>query len=328
MNSNRKRIIRLSALVVVGFFMYAVLFVSSCLDRLPPFSHKKHVVEQELQCNTCHTGSEDGARAGAPNPDICATCHEEVQANLDMARELASRWPRLKTLPPDGIFSHKTHQDADIKCEQCHGNVGTSDKVKQKHIPAEADCLFCHTKVGISTDCSTCHQTINTSTAPPDHNQTWIRSHGEVAGEPVRGERCYRCHAKSSCLSCHAVQKPYDHTATWREYGHGVASQFDRNRCFACHRSDSCMRCHQESSPRSHRAGFGPPSNRHCYDCHLTGGEVSCVVCHGSAITHLSAPRIPAGAVHASASDCRSCHNGFLLKHPDNGESCKLCHKL
>lgn len=99
MNSNRKRIIRLSALVVVGFFMYAVLFVSSCLDRLPPFSHKKHVVEQELQCNTCHTGSEDGARAGAPNPDICATCHEEVQANLDMARELASRWPRLKTYP-------------------------------------------------------------------------------------------------------------------------------------------------------------------------------------------------------------------------------------
>jgi hypothetical protein len=143
----------------------------------------------------------------------------------------------------------------------------------------------------------------------------------------VRGERCFRCHERSSCNSCHNVQKPLDHTIAWKDFGHGAESQIDRSRCATCHRSDFCIKCHSETPPMNHRGGWGPPSDRHCNECHLTGGIQNCTVCHGARILHQSAPRKPDTNPHRLATDCRSCHQGFLLKHPDNGDNCRICHK-
>lgn len=327
MNSKKSKIVKISALIISGVFLAFVILASSCLEGLPTFSHQQHVKDQGMSCDDCHQPSADGTLAGAPDPEVCAACHEQVAKNMELAKELAKQWPRHKSLSPDGIFSHQTHKEGGITCDKCHGDMAKNKKVTFNILPRMADCMNCHSEVGVSTECSTCHREISRTSPPMDHRQGWRTAHGEAAMEPERGDQCFLCHDHGKCDSCHKVEEPRDHNASWREFGHGTMAQFDRNRCATCHKSDSCIRCHQEAVPRSHRAGWGPPSDRHCLGCHLTGGEESCYVCHGAGNKHLSAPHMPAGPVHSTATDCRSCHTGFLLEHPDNGEECTICHK-
>jgi len=332
MNSNKAKNMKILVLLASGIFLALVMLGSSCRKGLPTFSHKNHVQDQALQCDTCHTGSKDGAQAGVPSPDVCATCHEEAKdkKNLELAKSLAQKWPRFKTLSPDGIFSHKKHKDAGINCESCHYGIAKSKKVSQNFMPDEKTCLKCHKEKRVSTNCATCHQKISPTSAPPDHAQSWAKFHGEAARDPVRGGRCARCHTRNTCDTCHQTQRPADHTgASWVEFGHGADSRLDRSRCATCHRSDFCMTCHKESEPRSHAGAWGPPSDRHCFDCHLPGGGMSqdCAVCHGARISHPDAPARPSGLPHSAATDCQSCHTGFLMRHPDNGDNCLNCHK-
>jgi len=327
MNSKSLRIMKRLVLLTSVVFFALVLMGPSCRDKNPAFSHKNHIQKQKLECGDCHAGSEDGIQAGVPSTDTCSACHEDAKKYEGVAKEFTKQWPRIKALPPDGNFSHKTHENAGVKCEDCHNKVSNSKKITFANMPTESTCLECHRKRAGAAECSVCHKTINPKTAPPDHVQGWDRFHGEGALDPVRGERCFRCHERSVCASCHSVQKPQDHTQTWKEFGHGAASQIDRSRCATCHKSDFCIRCHSETPPRSHQGGWGPPIDRHCDECHLTGGVQECTVCHGTRILHRSAPERPDTTPHELKTDCRSCHHGFLLKHPDNGDNCRICHR-
>lgn len=328
MSSKSEKIMRRAALLAATAFMAAVLMAPSCLKDGAWFSHKKHVEEQELDCDICHSGSEDGKMAGAPGAEVCTACHEEAEKYSAIAEKLTEKWPRIKGLPPDGKFSHRTHKEAGVECSECHGKVGSGKRVTYRNMPDEETCISCHAEKGISTDCSTCHSELNPETAPESHGQAWIRFHGDSARDPVEGDRCERCHRTNTCNICHSVEKPRDHTYAWKDYGHGVASRIDRGRCATCHRTDYCVRCHRESPPVSHRGAWGVPSDRHCLDCHLGGGNVqNCRVCHGAGVGHRNAPFRPPGAPHDSATDCRACHTGASLGHPDNGDNCTICHK-
>ena len=306
------------ALVTLGF---------SCQGGRSGFSHQQHVEKQGLACSDCHAGSPDGVRAGAPDPRQCQNCHEEASKYSDLARRLAGKWPRLRALPADGKFSHGQHKEAGVECQSCHGQVAKSKRVAAKYLPTEAVCRKCHREMGVGNDCVTCHQKLNPRTAPPDHGPAWKRLHGPAAQDPIQGERCLRCHQKNSCASCHSLEKPADHSSAWLNFGHGNAAGIDRSRCAVCHRSDYCIRCHQESPPVSHAAGWGPPLERHCRQCHLTVSVSNCSVCHGAGVRHVTAPARPDSSPHNSPTDCRACHQGFLLPHPDNGDNCKTCHK-
>ncbi len=328
MSFKSQKIMRRVVLLVVTAFMAAVLMAPSCLKGGAWFSHEKHVEDQELDCDICHSGSGDGKMAGAPSAEVCTACHEEAEKYSGIAGKLTEKWPRIKALPPDGKFSHRTHNEAGVECSECHGKVGSGKRVTYRHMPDEQTCRSCHAEKGVGNDCSTCHSEINAETAPEDHGQAWMRFHGDSAKSPVEGDRCMRCHQESKCDSCHSSQKPRDHTYTWKDYGHGVASRIDRSRCATCHRTDYCTRCHRENPPRSHRGAWGSPSDRHCLSCHVGGGSVqNCRVCHGGGVGHRNAPFQPAGAPHDSATDCRACHTGASLGHPDNGDNCTICHK-
>ena len=326
-NIHITRYARQIVLLASGLFFALVLMGPSCEGKYPVFSHRNHVKKQNLQCNDCHTGSADGIQAGAPDPATCTACHEETEKYTAIADQLIKKWPRFRALPPDGKFSHKTHEDSGVKCEDCHRNVAKSNGITFSNMPTESTCLDCHKKRSGAAECSVCHQTINRDTPPQNHSQSWERFHGDSARDPVMGERCVRCHQRNYCDSCHNVQKPLDHTIAWKDFGHGTTAQIDRSRCATCHKSDFCVRCHSETPPMSHRGGWGPPLDRHCNECHLTGGVQNCTVCHGTRIMHRSAPTRPNTPPHQLATDCRSCHHGFLLKHADNGDNCKTCHK-
>ena len=281
---------------------------------------------RELECELCHAGTDSGGQLGAPGPDICASCHEDAGEQTGLARELAKDWPRIKALPPDGKFSHNRHAEADVKCHSCHANISNSKKVTLVQMPDMDTSMKCHSDTGVSTDCATCHEAIDIDNAPPSHSQSWERFHGEDSRDPMRGEMCSRCHERSTCATCHQTEKPRNHNYGWRNFGHGTTAQIDRSRCATCHRTDYCVRCHKETPPVNHRAGWGPPSERHCMSCHLTGGGdlQNCAVCHGARNTHPAAPARPRNTRHITATDCRTCHSA--LKHPDNGDNCKTCH--
>jgi hypothetical protein len=327
MNSKDVNFMRRAGWIGSGLVLALVLMGFSCGKGLK-FSHQQHVDKQGLECKDCHAGSPDGLQAGAPDPKYCLNCHEEASQYEALAKKLAPKWPRLKALPPDGTFSHQTHQDAGITCEQCHGDMKHNKKVTPANLPTMETCLKCHKDMGVGTGCAVCHKTLSEKSPPPDHNRDWKRFHGSAAQEPVRGGRCYLCHERSYCSTCHSIEKPRDHgTNTWLNFGHGVAAGVDRTRCSTCHHSDFCIQCHQESPPVSHQPGWGPPLDRHCLACHLTVTVSNCSVCHSGRVPHLNAPTRPNTPPHTTPTDCRACHHGFLMPHPDNGDNCQICHK-
>ena len=326
MNSKDVNLMRRAAGLGSGLVLALMLLGFSCGKGLQ-FSHQQHVDKQGLECKDCHAGSGDGLRAGAPDPKQCLNCHEEASQYEALAQKLAPQWPRLRALPADGKFSHQKHQDAGVECAKCHGDMKQSRKVTAANLPTEADCLKCHREMGVGAGCAVCHQTVSKTSPPPDHARSWNRLHGAASQEPVRGGRCSRCHERNHCTTCHQVAKPQDHTNTWSNFGHGVAAGVDRSRCSTCHRSDFCIQCHQQSVPVSHQAGWGAPLQRHCQQCHLLAPVSNCSVCHSGNFRHVMAPPRPNSPPHTTPTDCRACHHGFLLPHPDNGDNCRSCHK-
>jgi len=318
---------RRAALIGSALVLALMLLGFSC-GRGLQFSHQQHVDKQGLECKECHAGSADGARAGTPDLKQCQNCHEEAdQKYAPVAKALAAKWPRLKALSADGKFSHRTHQEAGVECASCHGDMKQNTKVTAANLPTMETCVKCHKEKGVGTGCAVCHQTLSTKNPPADHTQDWKRFHGTASQEPGRGGRCALCHERSYCSTCHSIEKPQDHSNTWVNFGHGVAAGVDRTRCSTCHHSDFCIQCHQESPPISHQPGWGSPLNRHCVACHLTVTVSNCSVCHGGRVVHTNAPPRPNTPPHNNPTDCRGCHHGFLLPHPDNGDNCQICHK-
>lgn len=76
-------------------------------------------------------------------------------------------WTRVYRLPDFVYFGHSAHVTAGVACQQCHGPVETTDRVRQVPDLTMSWCLNCHRtanatgvaskSVQPSTDCSTCH---------------------------------------------------------------------------------------------------------------------------------------------------------------------------
>ncbi len=182
-----------------------------------------------------------------------------------------------------------------------------------------------------SNDCSVCHRELGRETPPASHGRAWRQLHGAAARAktvPPYANQCSLCHTEATCSSCHQQEAPTNHTAFWRERGHGVAVGIDRSACYTCHRTDTCDRCHLDTAPRSHVGSWGTSRQRHCYSCHLGAGrdQQSCSLCHRR-IIHNGPPR-PSDPQHAGVpeSQCRSCHSIIDMQHADNGDACVGCH--
>jgi hypothetical protein len=133
------------------------------------FNHKKHVVENELECSACHGLFQTSAHAGRPTTDTCILCHETAltkSAEEEKVRQYAERgeqipWRRLFKLPPHVYFSHQTHVvSGQVECKSCHGSIGDSTSPpSQPEIKLTMDrCIDCHKSRRVSTDCLACHK--------------------------------------------------------------------------------------------------------------------------------------------------------------------------
>ena len=312
----------------------------------PKFDHAGHL-ERDLACSDCH-GGEDEAWSAMPTQEFCQECHEEIDAEQadESLRATAffdeagqPLWLHQGRQSDEIIFGHDNHVSEDDEgCADCH--QGVMDSTSQPtatlaRVSMEA-CEDCHSRddeAKAYNSCESCHKELREDVAPSDHKGAWIRTHGFIARsgdyDSLPGD-CARCHTRSSCQECHLAEKPQNHTNHFRLRGHGVMASMDRGSCRTCHQSDSCEACHQTSEPRSHRATWGGRFSRHCTSCHvpLQGpGDQSCSVCHRQAVTHDTATQMPGNPPHLTTNSnaCRECH--APMPHPDNGQSCLLCHK-
>lgn len=295
-------------------FLASLLVLVGCDDKDGgsglPFSHKHHIEEEELKCENCHTGADKGEPA-KPSAKTCMKCHEGSDAKKPVEKRLATYLvngelpvsPSEKKMG-DVKFSHAAHVGAKLKCQMCHGDVAKSKSLSGKFTPSMKDCVTCHAKtenVNVKNNCAYCHKTIRRDVAPVDHKTNWKQLHGRAIGFMTKesADRCETCHTQEWCLRCHRQEKPRNHTNYWRDRGHTIAVDLERQSCKTCHQPDFCIRCHRTSAPDlervgPHRTTYGALTEQQCIRCHFrtgpantsrvpphrTSGFVHCLQCH------------------------------------------------
>jgi hypothetical protein len=104
------------------------------------FSHKVHAEKAGTKCEDCHAFREDGTFAGIPSLSTCAACHAAPMGTTAAEKNFIDHyvtpnrepdWASYAQQPENVFFSHITHVKlGQLKCEQCHGDQGASDKLR------------------------------------------------------------------------------------------------------------------------------------------------------------------------------------------------------
>ncbi len=131
-----------------------------------PFSHKTHTAIS-LGCKFCHANPDPGNDMTFPDTQRCMACHQTIDRNQPPIQSLAKfaeskkpvPWVRVYAVPAWVFWSHRTHLDAGVKCEACHGKVGQMDVVARVTKVTTMDgCVSCHQEKDATTGCRSCHE--------------------------------------------------------------------------------------------------------------------------------------------------------------------------
>jgi hypothetical protein len=188
-------------------------------------------------------------------------------------------------------FDHAKHED--VECASCHSASITNDGWQPRPLVPQAKCEDCHgeKKVEVAeASCKSCHGADVKAMAPPDHQVTWGKRHGDAAKWRVwetHGTDCTTCHQNDSCTTCHSTKKPDSHTALWRMRGHGQAASWDQASCNTCHETGQCIQCHKTTPPQNHSGNW---MSAHGFAAQVRSAD-TCTTCH-------------------SVSECYTCHTG------------------
>jgi hypothetical protein len=131
-----------------------------------PFSHKTHLSIQ-LSCKFCHTNPEPGNLMTLPAAQTCMGCHAAVAADKPAIKQLAAfaksgspiPWKPVYSVPGFVYWSHRTHLEAGLTCEMCHGKVAQMEVISRTtNVTTMAGCVACHRQKEAPTGCETCHE--------------------------------------------------------------------------------------------------------------------------------------------------------------------------
>lgn len=169
----RLRWLVIGAVIIVA--IVAAIVISQTTARAAPgqpiaFSHQTHS-EAEVECLFCHPNALRSDIAGMPSVERCAGCHQIIEPEQEVIRQVLGYWERREPIPwvpvqpqPDHvIFSHQPHLRNGISCENCHGEVAQMTVVRPVVNMDMGWCLTCHQeqpeeKVARLTDCLACHK--------------------------------------------------------------------------------------------------------------------------------------------------------------------------
>jgi cytochrome c3-like protein len=130
-----------------------------------PYSHKKHLAFG-LKCQQCHINPEPGDRMTFPATSKCMACHVTISRDKPSIQKLAAfaksnqpiPWVRVYLVSSWVYWNHRSHLEAKMTCEMCHGQVEEMEVMtKVSNVTTMAGCIDCHRKNEASTGCQYCH---------------------------------------------------------------------------------------------------------------------------------------------------------------------------
>ena len=154
-------------ILLTGAVAYAFFFSSPVAPEQPiAFSHVTHAQKNEMACEYCHIYARRSSVAGVPSVQKCAGCHEMIAVEDPEVQKLLQYWDKREPIPwkkvynlPDFVyFSHRMHLNANLGCEQCHGEVAQMERVERVSSLEMGWCLKCHKKLDAPIDCWVCHK--------------------------------------------------------------------------------------------------------------------------------------------------------------------------
>lgn len=160
----------LSICVLLGFLAIGVAQTQKPAPPPPDqpiaYSHKKHVGDLKLKCNTCHVNADPGEMMGIPQASTCMKCHASVKTDSPEIQKVAEfaksarpiRWARVYEIPTYVSFSHRAHLESGNTCQECHGQVAEREKLFREADITMGGCMNCHRMKNASNDCSFCHE--------------------------------------------------------------------------------------------------------------------------------------------------------------------------
>ena len=272
-------------------------------------------------CATCHIQENNFAAFS------CIECHEHNQPATDKNHESVPGYSYSATAclacHPTGekeeVFDHSrtnfplTGAHISLECLSCHANgyAGTPTECVSCHqVNFNQTTNPNHQKIGLSTDCATCHTTEPgwTPASMPNHNDFFALNgaHAAVAND------CAGCHHEdfnntpNTCVGCH--QADYEQTINPSHAATGF--------------STDCASCHSEAgwSPAAfdHDAQYFPIySGTHqgawdaCAACHTNASNfaiVSCIDCHEHNKPDTDTKHVGITGYNYSSSACLACH--------------------
>ncbi|MBI4420905.1 MAG: cytochrome c3 family protein [Gemmatimonadetes bacterium] len=157
------------------FSPLAVLLLVVVASRPKPvpqpvaFNHVKHTRDLGLGCEFCHQNVGAGTRAGLPNAETCAACHQVAQGTSAEAVRVTTlltqgnplRFNKLFRLADHVYFAHRRHVEiAKLDCTECHGGIAATERPPTHPLVRIKMnfCISCHQAKQQSVDCVACHR--------------------------------------------------------------------------------------------------------------------------------------------------------------------------
>jgi hypothetical protein len=296
---------------------------ASCAD-----CHQNGYSGTSSVCSDCHL-SEYNAAANPNHQTLgistdCGTCHTPV-----------ADWQPALFPQHDQVYQLLgRHLEIADDCASCHnGNYTTTPN----------QCIGCHqnaynasvnpnhSAAGISTECSTCHNTNGWTPSTFDHSSTGFALLG--SHQPLQ---CSGCHSgtttglTSDCVSCHLT----DYNAA----ANHAAQSYPTN-CEQCHNSVNWNEAtfdHQNTSfPLT-----GAHTTTTCQSCHITGytgTSTDCFACHTTDFNNTTNPDHQTANIPTTCVDCHSTtawqpalfdhqNTSFPLTGAHTTATCQSCH--
>lgn len=101
-----------------------------------------------------------------PAASKCMACHSTIAKDKPSIQKLSALaksgetipWLRVYVLPGWVYWNHRSHLEAEMDCEMCHGKVADMEVMfKATNVTTMAGCIDCHRQHHTSTGCKYCH---------------------------------------------------------------------------------------------------------------------------------------------------------------------------
>lgn len=255
------------------------------------FNHRKHVIENEMNCVDCHTVtlSKSANDKNIPGHDTCGDCHSVENSPEDCVLCHTNPDDPTGVVHPaqELIFPHRQHlkdKSSNSMCLSCHPGIDQSTgKLTAANFPTMNDCFKCHDGSAAPAECTTCHSKSQEMTVLI-HDPGWKYEHRYATD--LGGQNCAPCHqTETFCSKCHEGDNLVEtvHELNYRD-SHGLDAKGNEYLCQSCHDFESfCTSCHAQegAEPFSHTvSGWDVPPYRHA-DAAMEDPEV-CAACHST----------------------------------------------